>query len=61
MFLIFAAKPVSTVFLTMLAVLKVFRMQEKPAYTFFFTFQNISKFTTVFKNCKQAFLSYAKY
>ena len=32
------------------AVLKIFWIQEKPAYKSFFIFQNISKTTNVFKN-----------
>ena len=37
------------------AVLKIFWIQEKPAYKSFFIFQNISKTTNVLKNHGQCF------
>ena len=38
------------------AVLKIFRIQEKPAYRSFFIIQNISKTTNVFANHGHSFL-----
>ena len=48
-------------FLTKPAVLKIFKIQEKPAFRSFFIFQSISENTNVFKNHRHSFLSYTKY
>ena len=48
-------KTIAKVFSTVPVVLKIFWIQEKPAYKAFFIFQNISKSTNVFKNHGQCF------
>ena len=53
-------KEVPIVSTTMPTVLKIFKIQENLTYKVFFTFQNISKTTNVFKNCGHSFLSYNK-
>ena len=49
-----------TCFLTVPAIFKIFRIQEKPTYRSFFIVQNISNTINVFKNRGYSFFSYTK-